>query len=313
MLSSLGILAQTVHKHPRLFAFLLLCAAGLIAFANAFPNSFHFDDIVGVVRNPAIRDLKNIPAYFTDPTTFGLGRTREWRPILQITYALNYYLGGLNPAVFRSFNFAFHIGTAFLIFLIVTTISREAPEKLLLGQQEGMFWPALLSALVFAVHTANSEAVDYIWARSSLLATFFCLLAFYCYVRGPFRAEKRQKVAWHLGGLLAFGLGLGSKATAVTLPAFLMMYEFLFFNPSSLNPFHLFLTQPRRLRKYVPLVIVSLAYVALRMALFPRMVTNRITASGPRISRRGWSAASGSSNWPGPATASSSWARATTR
>jgi protein O-mannosyl-transferase len=282
--SSLGIPTQTVYKHPRLTAFLVLSVAGLIAFANAFQNSFHFDDIVGVVRNPAIRDLKNIPAYFTDPTTFGLGRTREWRPILQITYAFNYYLGGLNPAVFRSFNFLFHIGTAFLIFLIVVTISREAPEKLLLGRQEEMFWPALLSALVFTVHTANSEAVDYIWARSSLLATFFCLLAFYCYVRGPFTGERRQTVAWHLGGLIAFGLGLGSKATAITLPAILMMYEFLFLNPRSLNPFRLFLTQPQRLRKYVPLVILSLAYVALRMALFPRMVTNRITASGPRIS-----------------------------
>lgn len=275
---------QAFQNYPKIGALFLLCAMSLIAFGNAFPNSFHFDDIVGVVRNPAIRDLKNIPAYFTDPTTFGLGRTREWRPILQITYALNYFMGGLNPAVFRSFNLLFHIGNAFLIFLIVTAICRQAPEKFLGELHGSTALLALLSAVLFAINTANSEAVDYIWARSSLLATFFCLLAFYCYVRGPFSREKRQNVAWHLSGLISFGLGLGSKATAVTLPAILMMYEFLFLNPSSLNPFHLFLTEPRRLKKYVPLAILSLAYVALRMVLFPRMVTGRFAAGGPRIS-----------------------------
>ena len=282
---SLGMfIKQTFQNYPKICALFLLCVMSLIAFANAFPNSFHFDDIVGVVRNSAIRDLKNIPAYFTTPTTFGLGRTREWRPILQITYAVNYYIGGLNPIVFRSFNFLFHIGTAFLIFLIVTAICRQTPEKFLGELHGSTALLALLSAVLFAVHTANSEAVDYIWARSSLLATFFCLLAFYCYVRGPFSGATRQNVAWHLSGLIAFGLGLGSKATAVTLPAILMMYEFLFLNPSSLNPFHLFLTEPRRLKKYIPLAVLSLAYVALRMVLFPRMVTNRIAAGGPRIS-----------------------------
>ncbi len=275
---------QAFQNYPKICALFLLCAMSLIAFGNAFPNSFHFDDIVGVVRNPAIRNLKNIPAYFTDPTTFGLGRTREWRPILQITYAINYYIGGLNPVVFRSFNFLFHIGTAFLIFLIVTAICRQAPEKILGELHGSTALLALLSAVLFVVHTANSEAVDYIWARSSVLATFFYLLAFYCYARGPFSWEKIRSPLWHLGGLVSFALGIGSKATAVTLPATLFIYEFLFLNPRSLNPFNLFLAEPGRLKKYVPLGVLSLAYIALRMVLFPRMVTSRFAAGGPRIS-----------------------------
>jgi Flp pilus assembly protein TadD len=271
---------QTFHNYPKICALFLLCVVGLIAFGNAFPNSFHFDDIVGVARNPAIRDLKNIPAYFTDPTTFGLGRTREWRPILQITYALNYFIGGLNPAVFRTFNFLFHIGTAFLIFLIVTTICRQAPEK----ESEHHGPLALLAALLFAVHTANSEVVNYIWARSSLLATFLCLLAFFCYLRGPFNSAKRRNVLWHVAGLISFALAVGAKATAVTLPALLALYEFLFLNPKSLNPCSLFLAEPRRLKKYIPLGVLCLAYIALRIVLFPRMVTGRFVAAAPTIS-----------------------------
>jgi tetratricopeptide (TPR) repeat protein len=64
----------------------------------------------------------------------------------------------------------------------------------------------------------------------------------------------------------------------------LVLYEFLFLNPGSLNPSRLFLAEPRRLRKYIPLAILFLAYIALRMILFPRMVTGRLGAAGPAVS-----------------------------
>ena len=283
MTSLATLTKQTFQKHPNGWAVFLLCLLGLVAFGNAFPNSFHFDDIVGVVRNPVIRDLKNIPAFFTDPTTFGLGRTREWRPILQITYAVNYYMGGLNPAIFRSFNFLFHLGAAFLIFLIVKTICRQASVRGFEPDRTASFL-GLFAALLFVVHTANSEVVNYIWARSSLLATFLCLLSFYCYLRGPFSQGETPGWPWHIGALVSFGLAVATKATATTLPALLAIYEFLFLNPHSKNPFRLFRAEPRRLIKYIPLGVVFLAYVALRMALFPRMVTGRFAAPSPTIS-----------------------------
>ncbi len=270
--------ARIFYKHPRLLAFVFLAAITFIAYVNALPNSFHFDDIVGVVRNPTIRDLKNIPSYFTNPSTFALGRTREWRPVLQITYALSYSIGGLNPTVFRLFNLLFHLGAAFLIFLIITEIREQTPPRPPADPPIPAALPALFAASLFAVHTANTEAVDYIWARSSVLATLFYILAFYCFLRGPFSDGRSKQLPWHAAGLLSFALGVGTKATAVTLPAVLMLYEILFLNPACKNPLRLFLQEPRRIKKYIPVVSVFFAYLAIRTLLLARMFTSVVAA-----------------------------------
>ena len=48
----------------------LLAIALVTAYANHFQNSFHFDDAHTVVNNAAIRELRNIPLFFWDPSTF---------------------------------------------------------------------------------------------------------------------------------------------------------------------------------------------------------------------------------------------------
>lgn len=50
----------------------------LIAYANALPNSFHFDDFEGIGENASLRDLRNIPSYFFyRPGYFSPYRTRR--------------------------------------------------------------------------------------------------------------------------------------------------------------------------------------------------------------------------------------------
>jgi hypothetical protein len=149
------------RRHPGLLAFGILALLGLVAFANSLYNSFHFDDMDAIVRNPALRNLENIPAFFVDIGTSGPG-AKDWRPFLQITYALDYAVGGVDPAIFRITNLAFHIGAAWLLFLIVGEIAEirrhQDDNKAFLSA------PAIgfVAAAIFVVHTVNSEAVDYI-------------------------------------------------------------------------------------------------------------------------------------------------------
>ena len=267
-------------KYPKLFALCAVSIISLVAFANSLSNDFHFDDWVGIVRNPTIRDLRNIPSYFTDPSTFALGSSREWRPILQTTYALNYSLGGLNPTVFRIFNLIVHVGTAFLIFLVVAEICGRFPAQARMDHPLAGIFTGLLAAVVFAVHTANDQAVNYIWSRSSVLAAFFYLAAFYCCLRGPFHSAPGERTLWHLNALVGFALGLGTKATAATLPAALLVYEIIFLNPAARNPVKLFFSEPKRIKKYLPLAILLMAYLAIRFALVPRIFIGHDVARG---------------------------------
>ena len=82
-----------IHRHPNLLA---LAVLSLIAYANALPNSFQFDDYVTIVENRPIQDLRKFPSYFTDPRIFS-GAKIDWRPVLQVTYAVDYAIGGANP------------------------------------------------------------------------------------------------------------------------------------------------------------------------------------------------------------------------
>src|SRR5258708_12661738 len=82
-------------------AFLL--AALLAAYANHFHNSFHFDDAHTIVNNAAIRELRNIPLFFRDATTFtSLPSNQSYRPLVSILLAIDYSLDRvLRPSSFH--------------------------------------------------------------------------------------------------------------------------------------------------------------------------------------------------------------------
>ncbi len=273
-----------VARYPALSALLSVLALSLIAYFNSLPNSFNFDDIQGIVRNPALRNLENVPAYFTDIRTSSLAGGRDWRPVLQITYALNYAMDGLNATVFRITNLVIHVGAAWLIFLIMAEILKKRRNPG--ASPSEPFLLAIIAASLFVVHTVNSEAVNYISTRSSVLAAFFYLLAFYCFLRGPFSGEKQKGEGWwHLAGLGVFVLGLATKATVVTLPAVLIFYGILFLDHPSQNPLKLFRKEPGRLAKYFPVAAVCAAYIVFRFiflrGFFRRVVVTTAEVNAP--------------------------------
>ena len=47
-------------------------AVFLLVYANHFDNGFYFDDSHTIVENHYIREIRNIPLFFTDPTTFSV-------------------------------------------------------------------------------------------------------------------------------------------------------------------------------------------------------------------------------------------------
>jgi Flp pilus assembly protein TadD len=63
------------------------------------------------------------------------------------------------------------------------------------------------------------------------------------------------------------------------LPAILILYEVLFLNPTRQSALRLFCQEPSRLKKYIPVGAVFLAYILLRIILLPGTFTS-IIASG---------------------------------
>lgn len=57
---------------PEVGILVVLAILGVGIYSNSLQNGFHYDDLHHIVKNPHIRDINNIPSFFTDPGTFSL-------------------------------------------------------------------------------------------------------------------------------------------------------------------------------------------------------------------------------------------------
>jgi len=111
---------------------------------------------------------------------------------------------------------------------------------------------ALFGALLFAVHPIQTEAVTYIITRTELLATFFYLATFLLFIQGA----RAQKSFFFVGAFFTSVLAMGSKEWAVTLPALLMLYDYMFLSEKKVT------VVAGRWMTYVAIVLTS--WIAVR-------------------------------------------------
>src|SRR6202167_3697392 len=113
------------------FAACLAALAIFVTYSNHFHNSFHFDDSHAVIDNVYIRDLHNIPRFFTDATTFSsLPANQTWRPIVSLSLALDYKLAhGANPLWFHISTFFWFLVQLALMYLLYRYIMDAAEPR----------------------------------------------------------------------------------------------------------------------------------------------------------------------------------------
>jgi tetratricopeptide (TPR) repeat protein len=178
----------------------VLIVVALVAHSGALNGGFHYDDSHALVENPAIRSWQPV-FYLTSSKAFsGEGEGQQYRPLTVATFAFNYAIGRLEPWGYLLINLLLHIAVSWMVFVV---------GRLLLGDDR---WAAF-AALLFAVHPVNAEAVNYVVARSSLLAALGALVAFWAFVR----RQHGGGVGWLVAGLFAFVAALLSKESATAL------------------------------------------------------------------------------------------------
>lgn len=203
------------------FLVLAFVAAVLIvaAYANSLHNDFHFDDSHVIVNNVYIRSLRNIPLFFTDAHTFSsLPSNATYRPLVTLSYAIDYAAGrGLDPV-------AFHVTQIALLIAVWGLLIPFYRRLLDLGNPAAVNrLIALATATLFAVHTANTETMNFISSRSELISAIGLLGAFLLFQRSTLARR------YHLY-LLPLAFGALAKAPVVVFAPLLMVYVFLFFD-----------------------------------------------------------------------------------
>jgi len=203
----------------------IIAAAALAAFHNSFSVPFVFDDALSIPDNPTIRSLWPIAGVFDPPA--GAGATVEGRPILNLSFALDYAVHGLHLHGYHAVNLGIHIAAGLLLFGICrrTMASREFQRFRSESTHADGF--ALAIALLWVVHPLQTESVTYLVQRAESLMGFFYLLTLYAFIRGTEnQTEPRSEDHTWLGlSWVACLLGMGTKEVMVSAPLVILLYD----------------------------------------------------------------------------------------
>ncbi len=190
-----------------IFSLWFILLAGVTAYLPTLHNSFvNLDDNIMVTENPVVKtlNLRNIKTILTEPHA-GL-----YHPVVLLSYAVEYHFAGLDPAVFHATNLFLHVTSCLLVFWLI---------YLLCGSKSTAF----VSGLLFAVHPLHVESVAWISERKDMLYAVFFLSAMISYLYFRIKLSRTG----YLLALLFFVLSLLSKPMAITLPAVLLLLDYL--------------------------------------------------------------------------------------
>ena len=216
------------YKVQQALYIFFLVAFVFIVYASNLDGPFIFDDS-RIENNPQLHitslSLHNLAkaGFESSPST---------RPVSYMTFALNYYFHGFQTRGYHLVNICIHALAAILLFLLIRTTLNLPPLR---AKYSTYTWLPFAAALVWAVHPLQTQSVSYIIQRMNSLAALFYILSLYLYTRARLARNTEKKWLLFIGALLAGILALGSKETAATLPFFIFLYEWYFFQDLKLS------------------------------------------------------------------------------
>jgi hypothetical protein len=218
---------ETGMSRGEVLVLALLALVVVGSYSNTLRAPFVFDDYSSIVNNAAIRLTT-----FTlqDITQAGASVYRTSRPVAYMSLALNYYVHQYHVTGYHVVNLLIHLTAGLWLYLFVKT-TLQLPG--LPAQGAPPVWIASLTTLLWLVQPLHTESVTYIVQRMNSLAAMFYMLALLLYVRARLSPVPRRRWGLLAGCALAGLLALGSKEIALTLPAFLVLYEWYFFQDLS--------------------------------------------------------------------------------
>lgn len=185
-----------------------------VTYRGVTANGYVLDDVQAVASNPSITSLALVPRWFFTPDAVSaLRELPGYRPVLVASYALDYAVWP-NPAVgYHRTNLLIHLLTALLVFLLARRLWNNDLA-------------AFSATVIIALHPINAEAVNYISARSSSLATWLILVSVWAYdaaVRE--RLSRGATMIWFGAALVAGMAALGTKEAAAVLPLLILAWD----------------------------------------------------------------------------------------
>jgi len=214
---------ESVARTERLLASLLVVAAGLLAWWGTWNGPFLFDDHPSFLEHPAML------AGDWWGTAFGEHHTPlANRPLTCLSLVVDLTIFGAGPFGPRLGNVVLHLTNALLLLALV--------RRSLLGPMlhrgfdaRRATWLATAVAAIWVVHPLGADAVAYATQRSTVLFSFFLLVALLATTAA---ATSSRATQWRTLAVLATAAGMATKEDFVVAPLLLVLFERAFLVPS---------------------------------------------------------------------------------
>ncbi|MEZ5354490.1 MAG: tetratricopeptide repeat protein [Bryobacteraceae bacterium] len=214
--------ADQPRPHWWPWALLAAVVAAFFVYAPALSGPFVFDDLY-------------LPFGRPEADVWARKPTLENRPLLMITFWLNYLVSGQQTFSYHAVNVVLHVVVAILVFTLCRRLLVWAGESLRKADLLSVF-----GASVFLLHPIHTEAVAYVASRSDVLSTMLAYAALSVFLGGCLRPGggwgAREQNPQPLGfpralAILALtGAAVASKEQAAVIPGLLLLADY-FWNP----------------------------------------------------------------------------------
>jgi tetratricopeptide (TPR) repeat protein len=202
---------------------LLLIVLGCGAYLNSLSAPAVFDDELSLVRNTYIRQLWP-PKWFWGAQ---YESSLSTRPLVALSFAINYAMTGLAPWAMRATNVAIHSASALVLWawLQALTADRKGPPKkrsqVDADTQRWQSFGLWCIAAVWLVHPLQTDAVTYLMQRTELMVG----LAFFAVMWTAARSPDTSWSRWHTWCVAWCLVGVGCKEVIATAPVLVILAD----------------------------------------------------------------------------------------
>jgi tetratricopeptide (TPR) repeat protein len=215
--------SKNYPKKHLFFEVLLLVLATIALYVPTLNYAFHLDDQVNIWGNSYIQ----ISSLSIDELIkAGFESPNNKRPVANISFALNYYFNGLNVNGFHIVNILIHALTGIILFYFVKITISLPLIRDKLGEYRLV---PFFTAIIWLVHPLHTQSVTYIVQRMNSMAAMFFIMSMLFYVNARLAPERVKKIMFFVFSFIAGIFALGSKQNTATLPLFILLYEWYFF------------------------------------------------------------------------------------
>ena len=209
-----ALLARKTVQYLVLLALILLC------YGHTLDVPFYLDDNNSLRGNEAIQQVDL-------GTLWGLYAARI---VGYLTFALDYAVHGYSLTGYHLVNTLIHVLATFMAYQVALALLKT-PRLESMANEQAILWLPLITALIFAIHPLQIQAVTYIVQRLASLVALFYLSSLYCYLQFRLSKTPKKKIIFGFFLIISGCLALFTKQNAVTIPLVFLLLEWIFFNP----------------------------------------------------------------------------------